>query len=164
MVLAAGSALLANQMRAHRAALQDRQLHTDVRSAMDWVARELRKAQYSANAGNPVRRRCAPIRFANPDNFSIMGHQIDFSHDRDHDGIKDDDECMGFRLTQQSLHARRSCSGERQLASCDRPHPSEHQRCPMGAALRVAQRLVATLGAHDLGRVMAQRAEPKRSS
>jgi type II secretory pathway component PulJ len=113
VVLAAGSALLASQMRAHRAALQDRQLHTDVRSAMDWVARELRKAQYTANTWQTRSPNVCTDPFCKiPDNFRIMGHQIDFSHDRNHDGIKDDDECMGFRLTQQALHARRACSGD----------------------------------------------------
>lgn len=112
VVLAAGSALLASQLRAHRAALQDRQLHTDLRSAMDWVARELRKTQYTGNAWqtrSPFE--CDDPFCQSPDNFSITGHQINFSHDRNHNGTKEDDECMGFRLTQQSLHARRSCSG-----------------------------------------------------
>jgi type II secretory pathway component PulJ len=112
VVLAAGSALLASQLRAHRAALQDRQLHTDLRSAMDWVARELRKAQYTANAWQTRSPTVCTDPFCQtPDNFSIVGHQIDFSHDRNHNGIKEDDECLGFRLTQQSLHARRTCSG-----------------------------------------------------
>eukprot|EP01030_Chromulinospumella_sphaerica_P007117 gene7117-6960_t len=48
VVLAAGSALLANHLRGHRMALQDSHLHHDLRSAMDWMSRELRKAQYSA--------------------------------------------------------------------------------------------------------------------
>ena len=112
VVLAAGSALLAGQLRAHRTALQDRQLHTDLRSAMDWVARELHKAQYVANAWQTRSPTvCGDPFCQTPDNFSIVGRQIDFSHDRNHNGIKEDDECMGFRLTQQSLHARRSCSG-----------------------------------------------------
>jgi type II secretory pathway component PulJ len=111
LVLAAGSALLASQLRAHRSGLQDRQLHTDLRSAMDWVARELRKAQYTANAWQTRSPTvCADPFCPTPDNFRIVGHQIDFSHDRNHNGIKEDDECMGFRLTQQSLHVRRSCS------------------------------------------------------
>lgn len=112
VVLAAGSALLAQQLRAHRAALQDRQLHTDLRSAMDWVARDLHKAQYVAHAWQTRSPTACDDPFCpTPDNFSIVGRQIDFSHDRNHNGTKDDDECMGFRLTQQSLHARRSCSG-----------------------------------------------------
>jgi type II secretory pathway component PulJ len=112
VVLAAGSALLAHQLRSHRAALQDRQLHTDLRSAMDWVARELHQAQYVAQAWQTRSPTVCNDPFCpTPDNFSIVGRQIDFSHDRNHNGSKDDDECMGFRLTQQSLHVRRTCSG-----------------------------------------------------
>jgi type II secretory pathway component PulJ len=124
VVLAAGSALLASQLRAHRAALQDSHWHTDVRSAMDWMARELRQAQYSGKAWQTrSAQTCTDPFCATPLNFRIVNDQIDFSHDRNHDGSKDDDECLGFRITQYALHVRRSCqdSGGWQ-ALTDRTH------------------------------------------
>lgn len=112
VVLAAGSALLSNQLRGHRMALQDSHLHHDLRTAMDWMARELRKAQYSANAWETRSPNACDDAFCDgPEDFSIEGDWIDFSHDRNHNGEQDNNECMGFRLSGTALHAKRSCSG-----------------------------------------------------
>ncbi len=111
VVLAAGSAMLANHLRGHRAALQDTHLHTDLRSAMDWMARELRKAQYTASAWKTRSPTTCDDPFCQDwQDFSIEGDWIDFSYDRNHNGQRDDDECMGFRLVDKALHARRTCS------------------------------------------------------
>jgi type IV pilus assembly protein PilW len=111
VVLAGGSALLAHHLRAHRAALQDSHLHTDLRSAMDWMARELRKAQYSASAWasrSPVA--CADAFCDDPEDFRIDGDEIHFTHDRNHNGQQDPNECVGFRISGKALQAKRSCS------------------------------------------------------
>ena len=111
VVLAAGSALLATHLRAHRSALQDSHLHADLRSAMDWMARELRKAQYTASAWTTRSpESCADGFCDGPEDFRIDGDEIHFSHDRNHNGQQDSNECMGFRLTGTALHAKRSCS------------------------------------------------------
>lgn len=111
VVLAAGSAMLANHLRGHRMALQDSHLHHDLRSAMDWMARELRKAQYSASAWETRSPTVCEDAFCDgPEDFSIEGHRIEFSHDRNHNGEQNKNECMGFRLTGKALHAKRSCS------------------------------------------------------
>ena len=110
VVLAAGSALLANHLRGHRMALQDSHLHHDLRSAMDWMARELRKAQYTADAWQSRAPGVCDDPFCEGwQDFSIEGDWIDFSYDRDHNGQKDDNECMGFRLSSQTLQIKRSC-------------------------------------------------------
>ncbi len=111
VVLAAGSALLANHLRGHRMALQDSHLHHDLRSAMDWMARELRKAQYTANAWESRSPTACKDAFCDgPEDFSIEGNKIEFSHDRNHNGEQDKNECMGFRLAGQALQAKRSCN------------------------------------------------------
>jgi type II secretory pathway component PulJ len=111
VVLAAGSALLAAHLRAHRSALQDSHLHADLRSAMDWMARELRKAQYTANAwATRSPSTCTDAFCDGSHNLRIDGDEIHFSHDRNHDGQRDSNECMGFRLSGTVLHAKRSCS------------------------------------------------------
>lgn len=111
VVLAAGSALLAHQLRGHRMALQDSHLHHDLRSAMDWMARELRKAQYSAKAWETRSPTACVDTFCDGvEDFSIEDDWIDFSHDRNHNGEQDNDECMGFRLADQQLMAKRSCN------------------------------------------------------
>jgi type IV pilus assembly protein PilW len=111
VVLTAGSALLAHQLRGHRIALQDSHLNHDLRSAMDWMARELRKAQYSAKAWetrSPIT--CVDTFCDGFEDFSIEDDWIDFSYDRNHNGLQDDNECMGFRLSGSELSAKRSCS------------------------------------------------------
>ena len=112
VVLAAGSAMLANHLRAHRSALQDSHLHHDLRSAMDWMARELRKAQYSAKAWQSRSPQLCSDAFCDgPEDFSIDVDKLQFSHDRNHDGQQDNNECMGFRVSGQALQVKRSCSG-----------------------------------------------------
>lgn len=111
VVLAAGSALLANHLRGHSTALQDSHLHHDLRSAMGWMARELRKAQYTANAWETRSPTACEDAFCDgPEDFSIAGHRIEFSHDRNHNGQQDKNECMGFRLAGKALQTKRTCN------------------------------------------------------
>ena len=112
LVLAAGSQMLAQQLRGHRLSLQGSHVQHELRSAMDWMSRELRKAQYAGLAWQTR----SPASCSDPfcdglEDFSIEGDWIDFSHDRDHDGAQDDNECMGFRLSNKVILARRTCSG-----------------------------------------------------
>ena len=111
MVLAAGTAMLTNQLRGHRTALLDSHLHHELRQAVDWMARELRKAQYSAQAWETRSPTACDDTFCDGlEDFSIEDDWIDFSHDRNHNGQQDQDECMGFRLSGTALQAKRSCN------------------------------------------------------
>ena len=113
VVLAAGSALLAIQLSGHRMALQDSRLHQDMRSAVDWMARELSQAHYAANAWlTRAPSYCNDAFCAASDDFSIDGSRITFSLDRNHNGHKDNNECMGYRLSRGALQARTACSPE----------------------------------------------------
>ena len=112
VVLAAGTQMLATHLRGHRQSLQNSHLQHDLRSAMDWMSRELRRAQYSAQAWQTRSPTACDDSFCDGfEDFSIEGDWIDFSHDRNHNGVQDDNECMGFRLSDKVLMARRSCSG-----------------------------------------------------
>lgn len=112
VVLAAGSAMLVNHLRAHHASLLDSHLHHDLRSAMYWMSREIRKAQYTALAWTHRSAKTCDDPFCKDgQDFSIKGDWIDFSHDRNHNGLREDNECMGFRLANGALLARRSCLG-----------------------------------------------------
>ena len=111
LVLAGGSSLLTHQMRGHRMAWQDSHLNHELRVAADWMGRELRKAQYSAKAWETRSPNQCDDTFCDGfEDFSIEGDWIDFSHDRNHNGEQDNDECMGFRLSGNALQAKRSCS------------------------------------------------------
>lgn len=104
--------MLAQHLRGHRLNLQSSHLQHDLRSAMDWMADELRQAQYTAGAWQTrAPTRCDDEFCDGFEDFSIEDNWIDFSHDRNHNGVQDDNECMGFRLSDQVLMARRSCSG-----------------------------------------------------
>ena len=110
VVLTAGSVMLGDHLRAHRVVLQDSQLNHELRVAADWMAGELRKAQYTATAWETRSPQHCDDPFCDGfEDFSIEGDWIDFSHDRDHDGEQDSDECMGFRLSGTTLQAKRSC-------------------------------------------------------
>jgi type II secretory pathway component PulJ len=110
VVLAGGSAMLANQLRGHRQALHDTHLHHDLRSAMDWMAKELSQAQYSAKAWETRSpSRCLDTFCKDAQDFSLSGPALVFSYDRNHNGLRDKDECMGFRLAAQTIHIKRSC-------------------------------------------------------
>ena len=112
VVLAAGTQMLATHLRGHRQSLQSSHLQHDLRSAMDWMGRELRRAQYSAQAWQTRSPSACDDTFCDGfEDFSIEGDWIDFSHDRNHNGVQDDNECMGFQLSDKVLMARRSCSG-----------------------------------------------------
>lgn len=122
LVLAAGSTQLAHQLQGHKLALQNSHLHQDLRSAMDWMSRELRKAQYSATSWQTRSPNACNDPFCDGlEDFSIEGGWIDFSYDRNHDGLQNNDECRGFRLSNGALQARRSCSSNGQwLAITDK--------------------------------------------
>ncbi len=112
VVLAAGTQMLGQHLRGHRLNLQSSHLQHDLRTAMDWMTRELRRAQYVADAWQTRSPTTCNDTFCDGlEDFSIEGDWIDFSHDRNHNGAQDDDECMGFRLSDKALMARRSCSG-----------------------------------------------------
>lgn len=113
LVLAGGSVLLANQLRGHRMALQDSHLQHDLRSAMDWISRELGQAHYNAKAWQTRSTvRCADDFCSGSDDFRIDGSRIHFSLDRNHNGQKDNNECLGFRLVKGALQARTACKPE----------------------------------------------------
>lgn len=115
LVLAAGSAQIAHQIKGHRQALQDSHLHQDLRSAMDWMARDLRRAQYSASSWETRSPSVCTDPFCDGmEDFSIENDWIDFSFDQNHNGLQDNNECVGFRLSGQVLQGRRSCANSGQ--------------------------------------------------
>lgn len=110
VVLTGGSAMLSSQLRGHRQALQDTHLHHDLRSSVDWMAKELRKAQYTGQAWatrSPVG--CLDTFCQDGQDFKLQGDEIVFSYDRNHNGVRDEDECTGFRLSAQAIQIKRSC-------------------------------------------------------
>ena len=113
LVLAAGSLMLAQHLKAHRWALQDSHLHQDLRSALDSIGQELRQAQgvgeawrlrASATCQDPFCSSSAELR--------VQAGRIDFGRDRDQNGQLDNNECSGFRIQKQELQVRTACTPE----------------------------------------------------
>ena len=113
LVLAAGAKMLAQHLQGHRWALQDSHLHQDLRSAVDTLARELRQAQAVGQAWkNRSTADCQDAFCGSARDIKIQGSRIDFSRDRDQNGLLDNNECSGFRLKDQELQVRTACTPE----------------------------------------------------
>ena len=110
LVLAAGAHMLAQLLRGHRQALQDSHLQQDLHFAMDLMARELQHAQYVAHAWQTRSPDvCADAFCDEASDFLVTDNRIEFSMDRDHDGLQDSNECMGFRVVDDVLSRRLGC-------------------------------------------------------
>jgi type II secretory pathway component PulJ len=118
-VLTGGISLWMVTLKAQRSALQENRMHQDLRAAMDWMAQEIRQAQYLHQAWKlRTTADCSDAFCGAPEDFSISGNQIEFSWDRDDDGTKDNNECNGFQLREFELRTKTSCtSGQWQVVT-----------------------------------------------
>ena len=113
LVLAAGAKMLAQHLQGHRWALQDSHLHHDLRSALDALARELRQAQSVGQAWQARSTAdCQDPFCSGASDIKIQGSRIDFSRDRNQNGLLDNNECSGFRLKDAEVQVRTSCAPE----------------------------------------------------
>ena len=112
-VLAAGSAMLAQLLRAHQQTLQGNQQTQDLDLALDMLVRELQNAQsvgLSDAAHTRSSQRCPDPFCDGPEDFSIVPDEILFSLDRNHNGVQDNNECSGWRVQDGTLQVRTACS------------------------------------------------------
>lgn len=118
-VLTGGISLWMITLKAQRSALQESRMHQDLRAAMDWMAQEIRQAQYVRNAwALRTTTDCNDAFCGAPEDFSVKDSQIEFSWDRDDDGTKDNNECNGFQLREFELRTKTSCaSGQWQVVT-----------------------------------------------
>jgi type IV pilus assembly protein PilW len=118
-VLVGGISLWMVTLKAQRNAMQDRLMHQDLRAAMDWMAQEIRQAQYVHNAwALRTTTDCKDVFCGAPEDFSVSDNQIEFSWDRDDNGLKDNKECNGFQLRAFELRFKTAClSGQWQVIS-----------------------------------------------
>ena len=113
LVLAAGAHMLAQLMRGHRLALQDSHLQQDLHFAMDLMVRELQDAQYSAQAwSSRSPQACSDAFCDGPEDFNLGSGRLDWTLDRNHNGLQDNDECTGYRLRSGALQVRTACTPE----------------------------------------------------
>lgn len=110
LVLAAGAQMLAQLMRGHRLALQDSHLQQDLHFALTLMVRDLHNAQYVANAwASRSPSACTDAFCDEALDFQLGDNRIEFSADRNHNGLQDNNECMGFRVSDGVLSMRTGC-------------------------------------------------------
>lgn len=113
VILAGGAQLLQRHLQAHRWALQDSHAHQDLRSAMAIMARELRQAQAIGLAWkNRSAVTCEDDFCTGLGDLRTQGQRIDFGRDRNFNGLRDNNECSGFRLKDHELQVRTACTPE----------------------------------------------------
>ena len=113
LVLAAGAHMLAQLLRGHRLTLQDSHLQQDLHFAMDLMARELQDAQYTAQAWSSRSPQACTDAFCDgSEDFSLGNGRLDWTLDRNHNGMQDNDECTGYRLRSGALQLRTACTPE----------------------------------------------------
>lgn len=125
IVITGGIVFYVNNVTANRFVLAGSRLDLELMSAMDAMAREIRRAQYIAQA-ETVRHRvpCADVFCDAADDFSLADGDItsgfarmEFSYDRRDVGtgnaqLQNDDECTGFRVRDQAIEMKTRCSGD----------------------------------------------------
>ena len=85
----------------------------DVRALMDTMAHDIRRANFQALMPNNLTGNsgACPSAFCGlPEDFEISSHQILFSVDRNSNGIKDNNECSGFRINGKELQTKTACN------------------------------------------------------
>jgi Tfp pilus assembly protein PilW len=111
LVLTGGVTLWINTLKSQRIALQINHLNQDLRSAMDWMAQDIRRAQYvNAAWRSRISPNCNDDFCGAAEDFSVSANQIEFSWDRNDNGIKDNKECTGFLLKSSELKVKTSCA------------------------------------------------------
>lgn len=110
LVLAGGAQMLAQLLRGHRQALQDSHLQQDLHFAMDLMARELANAQYTAQAWSQRSpEACGDTFCDHAADFQLGPQRVEFSLDRNHNGVQDNNECLGFKVANGVLSTRTGC-------------------------------------------------------
>mgnify|MGYP000101849991 CR=1 FL=1 len=111
LVLAGGVNVWVNTLQGQRAVLKDSHLQQDLRSAMALMSQEIRKAHYiNAAWRSRTSAQCADEFCGSAEDFTVSKSQIEFSWDRDDDGLKDNNECTGFQLKSYELRAKTACN------------------------------------------------------
>lgn len=111
VVIAAGQRLLAQHLRHERQTQNLLQAQMQLRDALALMVHTLQGAQGVPEAWRTrTDARCHDAFCDGPEDFALNGNQLEFTLDRNHDGVQDNNECLGFRLTNGEIKAKTSCS------------------------------------------------------
>ena len=111
LVISGGIHLWMTTLQSQRTVLQESHLEQDLRSAMDWMVQDIRRAQYMNAAWRTrIMSTCNDDFCGATEDFSVSANQIEFSWDRNDNGSKDNNECTGFQLKSYELRTKTACS------------------------------------------------------
>lgn len=117
LIIAAAAATYLTTARTGRDAINSARLNVELRSAMDIMVEEIRRAGYSAVGGgtNPFNNLVA----ATYTDLTVTGGTcIEFAYDNDGDGLVDADEFFGFRVVNGAVQMRDRTAGGGVIAAC----------------------------------------------
>lgn len=114
IVVAAVVAMLVSTLGLNAQALSNSYLNQELKTIMDIMVRDIRRAQYSATALDCMgAASCANAFTDGPEDWTVAATQILYSYDQDSNGTQDSGECSGFRRTVASstgnVEKRYSC-------------------------------------------------------
>ena len=84
----------------------------ETRALMDTLVHDIRRANFYSVAITPTSPKdpLCPIQFCGaPEDFHVTPQQILFSIDRNENGLKENNECSGFRLNGNQIQTKTSC-------------------------------------------------------
>ena len=84
----------------------------ETRALMDTLVQEIRRANFHSIAITPTSPQdpLCPIQFCGTlEDFYVTPQQILFSIDRNENGLKENNECSGFRLNSNQIQTKTSC-------------------------------------------------------
>lgn len=174
LVVAGGGALMASQLREHRALILEARLMQDLRTAADLIARDLRRAGYWGDAGagawtEAAQARANPYAALAPDAAASDAASLRYSRDAIENHIVDGNEQFGFRLRNRAIEIQLGNGNWQALtdatllavtqfvitprqevialaAACPTPCPTESETCPR----QVLRSLSLAISAHAL--------------
>lgn len=111
LVVFAGQRMLAQHLRNERQTQTLLQAQIQLRDVVDLMLHTLQGAQGIPQAWKTrTGSQCLDVFCNGPEDFALSGNQLEFTLDRNQDGVQDNNECLGFRLTSGEIKAKTACS------------------------------------------------------
>jgi Tfp pilus assembly protein PilW len=103
IVVATVVAMLVSTLNLNSQALKNSYLNQELKAIMDMMVRDIRRAQYSGNVSNCIGGEpCANQFTGDAEDWTLSPTRIEYTYDKDSNGMQDSGECSGFRRRVES--------------------------------------------------------------
>jgi Tfp pilus assembly protein PilW len=110
LVVAAAVRMLGLQLQLQTHQRQAGTVQQDLQSALDLMGQELMQAHYLQSAWQVrLAAPCTDALCSNDGAMRVGPTQIEFAHDRNRNGLRENNECSGFRLRAGELQHKTAC-------------------------------------------------------